>query len=37
VGEKAFHFKTSPKDDNYLKATLSGAYVGLRWYWGRSE
>jgi hypothetical protein len=29
---KAFHFKTSPKQDEYMKATLPGVGVGLRWY-----
>jgi hypothetical protein len=32
AGLKAFHFKTSPQKDQYLYATLSGAYVGMRWY-----
>ncbi len=32
VGAKAFHFKTSPKQELYLRNTMSGAYVGLRWY-----
>ncbi len=32
-GGKAFHFKTSPKQDNYYLGTLAGAYVGLRYYW----
>jgi hypothetical protein len=32
AGYKLFHFKTSPKADQYLAATLSGAFVGLRWY-----
>jgi hypothetical protein len=32
VGAKAFHFKTSPKQELYLRNTLSGGYVGLRWY-----
>lgn len=31
VGVKAFHFKTSPKREDYIKGTVSGAYVGLRW------
>jgi len=29
-GVKLLHFKTSPKTDNYLKGTLSGAFVDLR-------
>jgi hypothetical protein len=28
---RGFHFKTSPKSDQYLAMTLAGAYVGLRW------
>jgi hypothetical protein len=32
-GEKAYHFKTSPKNTQYFATTLFGAYVGLRWYW----
>ena len=31
-GAKAFHFKTSPKRNEYFQATLPGAYVGIRWY-----
>ena len=31
-GGKAFHFKTSPKRPEYLRATMPGAYVGIRWY-----
>jgi len=31
-GGKAFHFKTSPKGEEYLRATMPGAYVGIRWY-----
>ncbi len=34
AGERAFHFKTSPQADEYFVDTLSGAYVGLRYYWG---
>jgi len=34
AGEKAFHFKTSPKSAMYMVDTLSGAFVGLRYYWG---
>jgi hypothetical protein len=38
AGEKAFHFETSPKADEYFTDTLSGAFVGLRYYFGnRSE
>jgi len=32
AGVRDFHFKTSPKKDQYLLATLPGAYVGLRYY-----
>jgi hypothetical protein len=32
AGGSAFHFKTSPKQEEYVHATLSGAFVGLRWY-----
>jgi hypothetical protein len=31
-GGKAFHFKTSPKRPEYLRATMPGAYVAIRWY-----
>jgi len=31
VGAKAFHFKTSPKADQYFTDTLLGPAVGLRW------
>jgi hypothetical protein len=34
AGGKAFHFKTSPSGDQYLQDTLSGVFVGLRYYWG---
>jgi hypothetical protein len=37
AGEKAFHFKTSPQNDEYFADTLSGAYVGIRYYWGKTE
>jgi hypothetical protein len=37
VGEKAFHYKTSPKSDEYFAETLSGPYAGLRWYLTRPE
>jgi hypothetical protein len=33
-GEKAFHFKTSPKSAMYMLDTRSGLFVGLRYYWG---
>ena len=32
AGGGAFYFKTSPKQENYVKATLSGAFAGIRWY-----
>ncbi len=33
AGIKAFHFKTSPKNDIYVGgATLSGAFFDVRWY-----
>lgn len=31
-GAKSFHFKTSPKLAEYFKGTLTGPYIGLRWY-----
>lgn len=33
-GEKGFHFKTSPKSAMYMVDTLSGVFVGVRYYWG---
>ena len=32
AGGKAFHFKTSPRHVEYVRATFPGLYVGLRWY-----
>lgn len=32
IGAKAFHFRTSEKQDYFLRATMAGAYVGLRFY-----
>ncbi len=32
VGAKGFHFKTSPKGEQYLKQTISGGYFGINWY-----
>lgn len=32
VGGKAFHFRTSPKQDYYLRGTFAGALVGLRFF-----
>ena len=37
AGEKAFHLKDSPQASQYFTDTLSGAYVGLRYYWRPSE
>ncbi len=31
LGERAFHDKTSPKQDEYYSQTMYGPYVGLRW------
>ena len=31
AGVKGFYFKTSPKADYYLRGTLGGAFVGIRW------
>jgi hypothetical protein len=31
-GGKAFHFRTSAKREEYLRATMPGAYIGIRWY-----
>jgi hypothetical protein len=32
LGGKAFHFRTSPKSDYYLRGTLAGAFVGVRFF-----
>jgi hypothetical protein len=32
-GAKAFHFKTSPNTDEYMTATLTGGFVGVRYHW----
>ena len=32
-GGKAFGFKTSPNNTEYVRATITGAFVGLRWHW----
>jgi len=37
IGAKAFHFKTSPKGDDYFAETLSGPYAGIRYYLGREQ
>jgi hypothetical protein len=31
-GFKAFHFRTSPKQDYFYRGTLAGAFVGIRWH-----
>ncbi len=36
-GERVYHFKTSPQADEYFGDTLSGAWVGVRYYWGRPQ
>jgi hypothetical protein len=33
AGAKLFYFKTSPQADFYMKGRLTGAFVGLRFYW----
>lgn len=37
AGGKVFHVTTSPNGDEYFRDTLSGAFVGLRYYWGGSH
>lgn len=37
AGGKAFHFKTSPQSEQYFTDTLSGAFVGIRYYWGHER
>jgi hypothetical protein len=37
AGEKAFSLKTSPRADAYYKQTLSGPFIGIRWYLDRME
>jgi hypothetical protein len=32
-GGKALHFKSSPNTDEYVAATVVGAFVGVRWHW----
>jgi hypothetical protein len=32
-GGKALHFKSSPNSDEYVAATLVGAFIGVRWHW----
>jgi hypothetical protein len=36
-GHKTFFIRTSPREEAYFKQTLSGAYVGVRWYWDTSH
>ncbi|HMF74383.1 MAG TPA: hypothetical protein VK604_01855 [Bryobacteraceae bacterium] len=36
-GERLFYFKTSPKGDVYFRDRLLGAFVGVRYYWGRQQ
>jgi hypothetical protein len=31
-GVKAFHYRTSPKDDYFFRGTIAGAFVGIRWH-----
>jgi len=37
AGEKAYHFKTSPQAEQYFTDTLSGVFVGLRYYVGSNR
>jgi hypothetical protein len=32
LGAKAFHFKTSPMAQFYMRGTMASAFVGVRWY-----
>ena len=32
AGAKAFHFKTSPQNEEYIEGTLDGGFVGVRWH-----
>ena len=32
VGAKAFHFKTSTKEDFFMYGTLAAPFVGVRWF-----
>jgi hypothetical protein len=32
-GGKALHFKSSPNSEEYVAATVAGAFVGVRWHW----
>lgn len=33
AGGKAFHFKSSPNNDEYVTGTIVGGFAGLRWHW----
>jgi len=33
AGERFYHFKTSPKSDEYISDTLQGVFAGLRFAW----
>jgi hypothetical protein len=37
AGERVFHFKNSAKGDQYFADTLQGAFVGVRYYWGKRQ
>jgi hypothetical protein len=32
-GGKAFHYKSSPNNDQYVVGTIVGGFAGLRWHW----
>jgi len=32
AGVKAYHFKTTPKNEQYFAGTLKGAFAGLQWH-----
>jgi len=35
VGGRYFHFRTSPNSDQYIRATLTGPYLGVRYTFGK--
>lgn len=37
IGGKMYHYKTSPRGDEYFIDTLQGAFVGVRYYWGSTQ
>ncbi len=37
AGEKAYHFKSSPKAEQYFTDTLDGLFVGVRYYLGNPK